>query len=1078
MTTQFITNQQRLLTDVVNNILPSTQKLYALVGYFYFSGFQELYKNLKDKHLKLLVGLEIQTDLANRIKEFEVIHDVRTSRGAIRENFNQSLVELFNGTDFFDSPEKEESFRLFIEKLKDGTLEIRKTFHPNHAKLYLFENKPEHNQGGEFPGTVITGSSNLTRSGLRDRFEINVVSRESVSYREAYAIFQQLWEDSVLIANESNFDDFLNNVVEKIWVEKLPKPFLIFIRVLEEYFSIKRRDQLRLPGEITRGKFIDLKYQVDAVQKAIDILENHHGVIIADVVGLGKSIIASAIAYNLGLKVVIIAPPHLEPQWKDYAFDFDYTAKIYTSGKIEDALFEIGDEPKLIIIDEAHKYRNELTEDYANLHKLCQKNKVILLSATPFNNRPQDVFSMVRLFQIPTHSTIQTVDNLSFQFRELIKEYKHIQKAQKDKSENKAALSLRIRKVADDIRKILYPLVIRRSRLDLQAIDDYWQDLQVQNISFPQVHDPELLEYELGDLSQLYEDTLITIAPDDDEKSGFIGARYKPSEYVLPQYRKIVAERMGTDENLLRQGQVNLADFMKRLLVRRFESSMFAFQSTLQSMIQSSQVILDWYEKFGKVPIYKKGKLPDIESLLESTGEDLEDELDAVLSESQLKKYVDKGLVFIEKSELDEKFTREVKKDITLLETIKRQWFGNGSPDDPKRACFAAIVKEKLKERPDRKIVVFTEFADTANDLYINLKDHFRVFKYAASDASKANKETIRQNFDAGYKRQVDDYDVLIATDAISEGFNLHRAGIVFNYDIPYNPTRVIQRVGRINRINKKVFDDLYIYNFFPTATGERETRIGQISTLKIAMVHALFGEDTKVLTKDEELQSFFAEQFRRDMAEQEELSPEAPYENLIRNLRSAQPALIEEAMKVPKRCRIGRTALKDRPGVLVFGKKGQEYAFKFASQHTEPTSLSASEALDLFEAQITENAEPVSKAFHPVYAAVKEKLFSRKTAVALDKGKRDTIQKIEAIKDRLPDKKDYLEDLLHVVRELDGLPERCGRQIRAVEWKNLEGDFTDLTRQIPHQYLSDIIDRQRQIEEGKESLIVSEELI
>lgn len=1078
MTTQFITNQQKLLSDVANKILPSSENLYFLVGYFYFSGFQELYKNLKDKHLKLLVGLEIQTDLANRIKELEVIQEVRTSRGAIRESFNQSLIELFNDTDFFDSTEKQEAFRLFIEKLKNGTLEIRKTLHPNHAKLYLFENKQEHNQGGEFPGTVITGSSNLTRSGLREQFEINVISREGVNYREAYTIFQQLWKDSVLIADKSNLNDFLNNVIEKVWIEKLPKPFLLFVRVLEEYFSIKGRDQIRLPGEITRGKFIDLKYQVDAVQKAIDILENHHGVIIADVVGLGKSIIASAIAYNLGLKTVIVAPPHLEPQWKDYAFDFDYTAKIYTSGKIEEALSEIDDEPKLIIIDEAHKYRNELTEDYANLHKLCQKNKVVLLSATPFNNRPQDVFSMVKLFQLPTHSTIQTVDNLSHQFRTLIVEYKNIQKAQKEKSESKISLSLRIRRVADDIRKILYPLVIRRSRLDLQAIDDYWQDLQVQAISFPKVHEPELLDYELGSLSELYEKTLIAIAPDDNDKGRFIGARYKPSEYILKDYRKLVAERMGTEENLLRQGQANLADFMKRLLVRRFESSMSAFHSTLKSMIQSSQVILDWYEKFGKVPIYKKGRLPDIDSLIDSTGEDLDDELDAVLSESQLKKYIDKGLVFIDKSELDEKFVRDVKKDIARLKNIEREWFGDSIPHDPKLARFAAIIQEKLKEQPDRKIVVFTEFADTADYLYGKLKKQFRAFKYAASDASKANKEIIRQNFDAGYKMQVNDYDLLIATDAISEGFNLHRAGIVFNYDIPYNPTRVIQRVGRINRINKKVFDNLYIYNFFPTATGEREIRIGQISSLKIAMVHALFGEDTKVLTKDEELQSFFAEQFRRDMAEQEELSPEAPYENLIRNLRSMQPALIKEAAKIPKRCRVCRTVKKARSGVLLFGKKGQEYAFKFGSQHTEPAALSPAEAFALFEAQIAENADPVSKAFEPVYKSVKEKLFSRKTAVAMDKAKRDTIQKIEALKDKLPDKKDYLEDLLHVVQELDALPERFGRLIRAVEWKSLEQDFADLIREIPHSYLSNIIDRQRQIEEGKESLIVSEELI
>ena len=150
---------------------------------------------------------------------------------------------------------------------------------------------------------------------------------------------------------------------------------------------------VRLPAEITRNKYINLKYQIDAIRRSLDILQRHNGVIIADVVGLGKSIIASAVAHNLNLKTVIIVPPHLRYQWEDYHNEFEFHARIYSSGKIEQALEEIDkDEEKLIIIDEAHKYRNALTTDYANLHKLCQRNKVILLTATPFNNRPQDVF--------------------------------------------------------------------------------------------------------------------------------------------------------------------------------------------------------------------------------------------------------------------------------------------------------------------------------------------------------------------------------------------------------------------------------------------------------------------------------------------------------------------------------------------------------------------------------------------------------------------------------------------------------------------------------------------------------------
>jgi hypothetical protein len=373
MTTQFITNQDKLLSDVVNNILPSAERLYFLVGYFYFSGFEEVYRQVADKEVKILVGLQVERDLANRIKEFQIIQEVNTSRGKAREDYYKSLVQLFTDTDFFDSQEKQDAFRLFLQKMKDGTLEIRKTLQPNHAKLYIFENKEEFSQGGDYPGTVITGSSNFTRSGFRGTFEINVVSRDATNYNEAYAIFQNLWANAVVIVNKDNIDDFLYNVVERVWIDKLPKPFLLYVRVLEEYFPRYKRDALRLPSEITRGRYIDLKYQEDAIRKTMDILQRHNGVIVADVVGLGKSIIASAVAHNLNLRTLIISPPHLTSQWDDYRYDFEFNAKIYSSGKIEQALEENDtNEEKLLIIDEAHKYRNELTANYQGNRKVNQ----------------------------------------------------------------------------------------------------------------------------------------------------------------------------------------------------------------------------------------------------------------------------------------------------------------------------------------------------------------------------------------------------------------------------------------------------------------------------------------------------------------------------------------------------------------------------------------------------------------------------------------------------------------------------------------------------------------------------------
>jgi len=1080
MSHQFITNQDKLLSEVINNILPSSKALYFLVGYFYFSGFEEIYKNVADRNMKILVGLDAEKDTINKIKEFEIIDETNHSRGEIRLKFNKNFVAIFNDTDFFDSEQKQEAFRIFLEKIKNGTLEIRKTLRPNHSKLYLFENKDEYSQGGEFAGTVITGSSNLSRAGLRGQHEINVVFRDE-HFQEGLNLFNQLWSDSVLIVDNNNYNEFHKEVIEKIWIDKLPDPYLLYLRVLIEYFTIAKRGTIAFPSGITKEKFKDLKYQIDAVTRAINILEQHNGVIIADVVGLGKSIIASAIAYNMKLKTIIIAPPHLIPQWKDYSYEFNFRAKFYSSGKIRLALEENNDgEQKLIIIDEVHKYRNENTHDYALLHQLCQKNKVILLSATPFNNRPQDIFALIRLFQITAKSTIRTVDNLSYQFREMIKEFKKLKESQKKKTKSEAQIKHEIEILADKIRDILSPVIIRRSRIDLELIDEYKEDLEHQKISFPKVNEPVVLEYKLGDLTELYINTFYKITPQEEGK-GFIGVRYMPANYIknIEKYKEKISEEFD-DVNLFKQAQQNLAGFMKHLLVRRFESSIEAFVKSLDSMIQSSQYIKEWYERVGKVPIYKKGNLPSIEELFNLEGEEAEIDLKEINFEEQLASYTEKGLFLIDKKELSVNFIRDLEKDINLLKEIRNDWFANGYPDDPKLKDFKVILKNKHKEMPSRKIIVFTEFSDTADYLYKKLKDEFRVFKYSSKDSSYENKEIIRRNFDAGIRESEmrNEFDILIATDAISEGFNLHRAGVIFNYDIPYNPTRVIQRVGRINRINKKVFDELFIYNFFPSAEGQQHTFVTQIATLKLAMIQALIGEDTKVLTTDEELRSFFVEQFRDELKEQEaKESWDAKFLNELNRIKSTNPSLYRQAIELPRRIRIKRTKAFEQKGVIVFGKKGTDYIFKIGTSPTEYQTLDARDSIQIFKSELDEKSELVSSEFEAIYQAVKANLFTKKNEVALDKGKRETIDKLRVLIDKKIGNQDYLKDLLFVVIELDSLPELYLRQVRKISDKTIDIDLKKLMEDIPHSYLVDIIKKAEMIDEAEENLILAEEL-
>jgi superfamily II DNA/RNA helicase len=795
------------------------------------------------------------------------------------------------------------------------------------------------------------------------------------------------------------------------------------------------------------------------------------------------------VAHNLGLRTIVVAPPHLVPQWEEYRGDFNYNARVFSSGKTAEPLAYFKEKyksgsPWLIIIDEAHKYRNEYTADYDNLHNLCRGNKVMLLTATPFNNRPADIYAMVKFFQLPLKSTLKHIDNLSLRFNALILKDSELRKKQRGKEIDAVSLKQEVDLIGAEIRHIISPVVIRRSRLDLCKIDVYRKDLEKQNICFAETGDPELMEYDLGALKERYLAALRQISPDvetDETLPHYQAARYNAVHYVKEQYKEKLkqnVEKAGIDYNLFIGIQRNLAKFMRRLLVQRFESSKKAFELSLGRMIAASKNILAWIDKRGAVPIFKEGALPDIESYFHDRGSESDDNLfneelaDAFFDEA-LHKLEDKGLFELDVEYFDGSFVEDIKSDIQVLEDIQEDWFGeNKNTADPKREHFAEILRKQIKNDPERKIVVFSSYADTVDDLYENLKTSgIRVFKYTSKDGNKKNKETIKRNFDAGKKEQDDDYDVLAATDAISEGCNLHRAGTIFNYDIPYNPTRVIQRVGRINRINKKVFDRLYIYNYFPTSIGETETHTKEISTLKMAMINAIFGEDTKALTKDIELKSFFAEQYNKMLSMSETESWETRYRNILEGAKNTPE--YKTACTIPRRARIGRTADKPRKGVLLFGRKKEMCVFKTAKDVLNSETLSDQEAIKLFEAAISEEPRGVSEGFDAVYQRVKQSLFTRDAGEKIEKKKRDVLEKIDAIAKSGKLSDDYDLNALRYAAEIDALSGYMMRFIRNLAPK----DYAALPDTIGEDFLDRARNMARDIDGGKESIIISEEL-
>ena len=1097
-------NGENSLSQVISNILPAKAKsLDFLVGYFYFSGLKEIYQYIEDKPMRILVGLDIDHDMMKKTSEFDFfVQQHKSSNKEIREDFFKSIVNLFNNTGYFESNSQAEAFRVYYEKIKNGSLEIRKTLDPCHAKMYIFSYRDELTEGGETPGTVITGSSNFTYSGLTQNNEINVRFHGKAEFEDARAIFERLWEDATPIVDETRVEEFEQGVIKHIWYEKTPTPYLLYLRILYEYFHIDSSKQILTPHEITDGDFINLKYQEDAVRLGLETISRHNGVIVADVVGLGKSIIGATIARNLDLRTLIIAPPHLVPQWEDYSFEFKVRAKVYSRGNMERIAEEFHnlkkpDEEWLIIVDEAHNFRNEYRKDYALLHEICQGNKVLLLTATPFNNRPEDIYAMIKLFQIPTKSTLQTVNNLGAEFAHWIAYYKKIKSQQRKKELTGKELQNTIANTGDRIRKIIEPLVIRRSRTDLEKIPAYKEDIEIQGVEFPKVNPPQEKGYDLGDLESLYKYTLKRICPrekdfenveryynpdieyedasiDDSANDQFVAARYQPLSYYKSEHHqdlvKIIREA-GMDEILFFNSQRNLASFMRTLLVRRFESSQAAFKMSLDAMLDNCLRIKGWIDKLHCVPIYKKGNIPDVAELYNSTDDGM------VLFVSEVEDILDnlnqKGLFTIPVDFLKQKFFDDLDSDISILKELKQMWDGVPDNQDPKLETFVEILRTQRETDPMRKIVVFSQFSDTVNYLGKKLKEaNLPVMAYTSKDANKKNKRIIMRNFDAGIKlsEQEDNFQILVATDAISEGYNLHRAGTIFNYDIPYNPTRVIQRVGRINRINKKVFDELYIYNYFPTAIGESETRTKEISTMKMAMIHAIMGEDTKYLTDEEQLRNYFDKVYRETIEASETESWDTPYRAKFNQLLNSEA--MNQALDLPLRSKIRRLTTYGDSGVIVFARKGGDCVFKFGKNAKEIETIDPKQALTILEANPQEPGYPLSKQFNELFAKTKEQLFVQENKGESEKTKREALAKVQAIIRDQALNDEYLADLQQAIR-YDALSGYSLREINKLK----KADYHLLPKIVSPNYISSILRHYDEISRGKEELIAAEEI-
>lgn len=1094
MSNNFITNnkQQKTLKSRLNTLISISDELKFLVGFFYFNGWSEIYQSLQknpQQKLKILVGLQVFQHAGSIIEYAEKLEE-GFSNDEVFQNYLVSLGFALNNEEM-DTEEFYNQVGFFVQMIEEDRLEIRKTENPNHAKLYLFQFEESHAKIVE--GELITGSSNLTRAGLSNQEEFNVEIRD-YGYPDAVQYFDELWERATPITEQSEnrkiLIDFIRNKTQVATIT----PFEAYCLVIKTYLDLQNQENEEVDLDTLLEK-IDLKkfsYQSDAVNQAIQMIKEHNGCIIADVVGLGKSVIASMIARQMNQRGIIICPPGLmgdvekkDSGWWEYLEKFGlHNWQVYSRGIIDRIADNIeGRDFEVVIVDEAHYFRNQDTSDYEALSMICRGKKVILLSATPFNNSPADIFSLLKLFIVPGKSTISLEDNLAGKFSRLNYEYKQLSTIFKnwnssDDTKRKQAeniyttiidenLPIDIKKVkvqtqrlSNDIKRIISPVVIRRNRLDLKQ--DYVYAKEVGDLS--EVKDPEEVFYYLDEEQDEFYDNIISkyFA----ENGIFTGAIYQPFSY-----EKIIDEgKLDEFGNRQYNQQKNLFDFMRRILVKRFESSFGSFEKSIERFLQVHKLVKNFIDKTGKFILDRSfiDRIKDFEI------EEIEANLEKYATGDLKRKTPKNNEVYdVNTFQRKKEFLDDIDSDIKLFEAIqKRLKELKLVENDPKQEEIIRKIKQLLANEPNRKIILFSEYVDTIHHLEKRFKTEFKnEVLVCDGKVSKDLARHLNSDFNAQYNRglKTNHFKILLTSDKLSEGFNLNRAGAIINYDIPWNPTRVIQRVGRINRIGSKVYDELFILNFFPSLKGADIVKSREIAQQKMFLIHNALGEDAKIFDEDEEpTPASLGSKINSNPQEDGEVNTITKIRNLYADLQKTHPEIIEKISQLPPRVKTAKHYPKYELNVL--RRKGLSLFAQTVGKEESRTikEIDFEELLQKIECAIDEPTLKLSSVFWGLYEEVKEfkpKYKMGRTEISLEQKAETNLKKsLKILKDLNFENLNFIQMLIKDLRYYHTLSVRSIRRIGGQELTDDNKSISEFLKEIAYlkqhlgeNYLDDI---------------------
>jgi HKD family nuclease len=917
-----------LLTRL-RQMLVSAARADIAVGYFFMSGFSQVADELTQlRKTRILVGRADQPTLeavaaglhqADALRtQLELDQTVpRSQREEIAHEAASGIAQSVAAMPQTDTSQNA------VEKLRQlvasGLLEVRA--YPRgflHAKAYLcwYDDHAE-------PGSAIVGSSNFTLAGFTGNTELNVRVTGDEEMATLKDWFEDLWADSVDISTQ------VETSLTVSWAVKQYTPYAVYLKALYELYGKDLGSDEPLPLEPARQ--VELaNFQLDAVRRGLDMIRSYGGCYVADVVGLGKTYIGAELLRQLRQSYpndgppLIICPAGLVETWRRFNELYGLGAEVLSQSRIapppnlvfdqeteqyeevasSDYGVNLSEEYRYrgpVLVDEAHNFRNEVNRTLG-LRDYLERgdHKVILLSATPQNLGPRDIYRQIRLFLDEVdHGLPLEPQGLEDYFRSVVQ----WQEYRKEVDAHTVAYGEHLKSGSDgnpptppqrpdtppaNIAQVLTPIFIRRRRRDIVEIYGDTATINGEPVVFPT---PRLsnMEYRLDRAyakAGNFADLLTTMGRHQ-------AVRYNPTEYLKPGQR---GNQRYAD---IFRARGRIAGMIQHLLFKRLESSIPAFRSTLESLSHSNRSFKTALQA-GYVPV---GSVAT--SLLAGQNFDAEEAL-AILQLEETKR---NGQYQFPAGDFDaERWIKDLDDDHAVLEDLLNRIEDIGPDDDDK----LARLKEFLSGVTGEKVLIFSEAETTVDYLFEQLNPGAKdstIAKLSGSNrdqrASIVGRFAPQANLQDKQQLRDGEVRVLIATDVVSEGQNLQDCARVLNYDLHWNPVRLIQRFGRVDRIGSP-HDEIHLHNMLPDAELDESLGLTEKLSDRIQAFHDLIGLDNKVLSEEEQLnaQGVGVIYDNLEMPELDDTLDEVAANQraiaLLQNIRSNDPDLWQTVTELP----------------------------------------------------------------------------------------------------------------------------------------------------------------------------------